>query len=1488
MRVHLTVEHGPRAALVLVDSDERVTAADLLERLGAEVGAPRGAAATVDGRPVDAGAAAADAGLRDGALLRFGGAPPPEPAAGPVDLCVTGGAGAGTVVRLGVGETVVQADAGRLLIDQPAEGGRAQVAVVVGFDGGVRVRRVLDPRSASRAVTLDTLDEPLGEEEVRWTAGTQLTLGGSALTVQPAARPDADLRPGDGTLDYNRPPRLLPPLSGTRFRLPAPPPPPTRNPLPWLAAAMPAVLGVVTALVFQSPMFLMLALASPLMAVGSWWTARRNGVRSHRDLLREHAAERTALEAEVLEAARREQHRRRLSSPGAAELRTIATTPTRRLWERRPTDADHLAVRLGLADATSRVEVEDLNEPEHRRKTQATLPAVPVTVGLRDAGVVGIAGPGDWPRSRARWLVGQLGVLQSPRDVQLYVLTSPEHLDEWAWAAWLPHLRPALGQDTVATIGATTQTLAARVAELGALVAERRAASEKASGRTTAFAPEIVVVLDGARRLRALPGVVTILRDGPAVGVSVVCLDGDEKLLPEECTVVAHARAEGGMLLRRQNLDDLGRILVDEVADDWFEEVARAVAPVRDVSATESEGLIPDSARLVEVLGIEDLEPEQVVARWRSGSGTTRAVVGVSLDGPFALDLVKDGPHGLVAGTTGSGKSEFLQTVVASLAVANPPETMTFVLVDYKGGAAFSQCALLPHTVGMVTDLDSHLVERALDSLRAELTHREHVLSAAGAKDLEDYLDAQRRGHAGPTLPRLLIVIDEFAAMAKELPDFVDGLVNIAQRGRSLGIHLILATQRPSGVISPAIRANTNLRVALRMTDTSESSDVIDAPEAAQIAKSQPGRAYARLGHSSLVPFQAARVGGRRLRRTEAVEVEPPFVARLLPSGLGEPAPARPRAARRVEDDTDLSAIVTTLREAAALGGHPVPRSPWLPALPGLLTLAELGERGQPGKGAAPGVLAEPGELSGLAAPAAPGTFAWGLEDDPGAQRQEPATIDLDTFGHRYVVGAPGSGRSTVLRTTAVAAALANPVRDLHVYAVDCGNGALAVLDELPHTGAVVQRTQADRAARLLNRLRAELARRQQVLSQGNYANVTEQRSLAPAHERLPRVLLLVDRWESFVSSFGEVDNGALVDIVHELLRDGASAGVHLLVAGDRTLLTSRMSVLTDDVLVLRLTDRADAGMAGIAYRKLPEEILPGRAFRGGTGREVQVAIVGHDPGGRGQTDAVRGLSAVVREREQVVPGTGPFRVDDLPSTITLDAAYAYAGPEAARPMWAMVGVGGDQLAALGMDLAGDAPTFIVAGPARSGRSTLLAVMAESLLRGGTELVVLAPRPSTLRDLDGRPGVRAMLTGTELTEDDLAPHLDPDGTPVVLVVDDGGLLQDVPAKAWLRSFLRTAQDHRRGLVLGGDATEVASGFSGWQVDAKKGRRGALLSPQAPLDGDLVGVRLPRSSVSSQVTPGRALVHLGTGDLVTLLVPTTTPTTPTAPSDAPLS
>jgi S-DNA-T family DNA segregation ATPase FtsK/SpoIIIE len=1488
MRVEVTVTQpdvGLRRDIVL-DADESTPLSDVIAELTGlggiaiadspqviSLASRRGSSRSLDpqldvappvylrGEPLDPGAPVAEAGLKTGSILSIG-----DPAAsivdepeGLVEIRVVTGAGAGVVHRLMAGEAGVGTDPGctiRLADDRIPP---LCVAVVVDLQGDVTVR-AMDGASDVLAETVPHADPPLAidrerltEEPVPWTIGSQLTIGDVLLELETIQEPDAAIEdsPEAGWSDYNRPPRLLPPERPTQFKLPTPPTEQNRSGLPWLTMMIPVIMGVSLALITERWYMLTMAAMSPMMMLGSYLQGKKTGKQTYRQQLAEYKEKKAAIEADIDQAVVDERIARRMEAPDPALALLIASGPRARLWERRTTDPDYLSIRLGVGDLESEVTVDDPEQMEHRRKTVRPAYDVPVTLPLQERGVVGIAGRGDLPRRVCTWAVAQVAALQSPRDTQVYVLTDADGAEAWEWLRWLPHARPQFGQDTVVTIGIDAETCARRIAELSASLAAR-AQVAGSSSKPQRVDADIVIVFDGARRLRSLPGVVALLKQGPALGIYSICLDTDERLLPEEASAVV-LETPRGLTLRQQRVTVVDDIVPDLVEPAWLSRMARSLAPLRDISGGDNDSVLPTACRLTEVMSLEPPSSEMIRARWSISPRSTEAVVGISLDGPFSIDMRKDGPHGLVAGTTGAGKSELLQTIVASLAVANRPDGMTFVLVDYKGGAAFKDCVDLPHTVGMVTDLDTHLVERALVSLGAELNRREHMLAGAGAKDIEDYVDLQAKRPELAAMPRLLIVIDEFASLARELPDFVTGLVNIAQRGRSLGIHLILATQRPGGVVSPEIRANTNLRIALRVTDGSESSDVIDAPDAGNISKSTPGRAYVRLGANSLVPFQSGRVGGRRPGTVSKVAAAP-WISDIGVGQLPQPIATRPRAA--VVDDaevTDLTVLVAAVRQANDDLGLAPQHSPWLPALTTTVMLDEL--------------------LDDVHVPGAPGlpVVPFGIEDLPAEQARRHAALDFETFSHLAIVGGPRSGRSQALRTMAASIGRLTSPADVHVYGLDCGNGALLALSDLPHCGAVVQRTQTDRVTRLFKRLTAELARRQELLAGGGFADLGELRSSMPADERLPHIVVMLDRWEGFLGGLAEIESGALLDQVQNFLREGASAGMHFVITGDRQLVNARMGSLIEHKIGLKLPDKADYSLIGLQPRKMPDEVPEGRGFRSESGLELQFALLGPDTAGQAQAADLRRMAAEAAERFADVPRSArPFRVDVLPTRLTFDDAWRMREDAVPRPLWAMLGVGGDELTAVGLDLE-RTPLAMIGGTPRSGRSTVLLSVAESLLRGGAELVVAAPRPSPLRDLAGRAGVRAVLTSTDLTADELRPLIEDGDGPVVLLVDDGELLKDVDAKDYLKSLTRTCGDTRRAMVVGGDIGEIGSGFSGWQVEMK-GRQGVLISPQSVSDGELVGVRLARSSIGAQQQAGRVLANLGDGVLRTIQAP----------------
>ncbi|MFE7073678.1 FtsK/SpoIIIE domain-containing protein [Streptomyces sp. NPDC057620] len=1409
----------------------------------------------VGAEPVDPDLTLQAAGIRDGMDLGLGAPLPwaPEPE-GMTELRLVSGPGAGTVFRLTPGEYDLGSAPNcriRLASSVPAFAARVQVRV----DGTAFV-------SPGDAAQLD--GRPLSDEAA-WLAGSQLAVGDVLLELSSRTSAKAPLTPSDDGLglEFNRPPRFLPTLGNPRFRLPSPPVKPDKRPIPLLPILLlPAGSAVIAIFVTGRWTFVFLALLSPIAALVTQFGGRKQAMLKYQEQLAEHERTMDRLRSDIEDAVREEQRSLRAAHPDPAALLQMASQPSERLWERRWQDTDFLTLRVGTADIPSSVSVEDPTQDEHRRTTVPGLNQVPVTVPLRRAGVAGIAGPGAG--GLAGWLAAQAASLHSPADLRIVVLAGPDAERDWAWTRWLPHCRPQ-SEDAYALVGSTADSLARRIGELGQIVASRLAAGPELQRGGVAGQPDILVILDQARRARSLPGVVALLRDGPSVGVHTICMDREERLLPEECgaVVVLPTGTDAGSRVRTGGGAALEGVRTDVPDPGWYDRLGRVLAPLRGVGDSD-ESVLPGAVRLLDLLGLEPPTAEAVVAGWALSGRSTRAVMGTGYDGDFAVDLVRDGPHGLVAGTTGSGKSELLQTLIATLAVVNRPDEMTFVLVDYKGGSAFAECAELPHTVGMVTDLDTHLVERALVSLGAELRRREAILSEAAAKDIEDYLDKRARGgDVLPPLPRLLLVIDEFASMARELPDFISGLVNIAQRGRSLGIHLILATQRPSGAVTADIRANTNLRIALRTTDTGESRDIIDAPEAGEISSATPGRAYARLGPSALLPFQAARVGGRSPAAAAVADTEVPVRARTLSwQELGGPvirtAGSSGSAAGNVSAVTDLSTLTSAIAAAARLAEVARQPSPWLPALPDVLAWT-------------PAQSPKPVADREASLPA----VAYGLVDLPAEQSRTPLVFDLDRAGHLHIVGSARSGRSQALRTLSAALAQAHGVEDVHLYGIDCGNGALNALTALPHCGAVVDRKQTERLNRLLDRLVAELTSRQTLLGARGTADLAELRSMASADERLPHIVVLVDRFEVFEREFATFDNGSFLERMLKLLRDGAGAGIHVVPAGDRVLGSGRFAGTTEDKLVLRLNDRSDYGTVGIPSRSAPTDPVPGRALRAQDLSEAQIAVLSTDLAGTAQAQVLTELGASLALREAEVPDTRrPPRLDVLPDRISYaDAAALHTAGGPLRPL---VAVGGDTLVSLGPDLA-DVPTFAVAGPPRTGRSTALLSVACSVLAAGGGVIVLAPRRSPLRELAGRPGVVAVLTEADVSTAVFRETLGsvPQETAVILV-DDAELFMGAEIDPDLALLARGGAGAGWGLVVAGNAESLSLSLAGWVGQVKRNRSGMLLSPQSLGDGDVVGVRLTRGLVGGAPQPGRGLLHLGDGTLTAVQVPAARP------------
>lgn len=1174
--------------------------------------------------------------LRHGALLGVARpSTPPSPDASPLELHVLGGPDAGRVLPLGRGLHLVGRDAacGVRLADPDISRRHLEIRVA---DGEVEVRDVGSTNGSLLA------DEPLDERLRRWPPEARLRLGASTLAVSRSSDQPAVLEPTAGGRTRVRPPHRLRVLRPEReVTLPRPPADPPRRRLAWVAVLLPAVGGVLLAWLLRTPTFLFFALLSPLVALATWASERWSGRRSSR---RERAAYR-----EDLAAAHRELDAAVAEDVRAAELEhpdpaTIAAAVRRRtalVWSGRPQPGGPFVVRVGTGAGPVRVtRIED-----DGRRERAVAGHLPVTLDLAATGGLALVGPRAQSLGALRAVLAQLGALHPPDRLRLLLLTRPEHLADWTWARWLPHLPAGAvhvvpdgplghpGDDTTPPRWAAAMLTVAPGRVL--VVVDRRV-----DGRTAAL-------------LRAA-------RDAGALVLTTTERSG-ELPLAVDATLTLSGETGSSAVLAEDGAADRSAVLVDRMADELAAALARGLA---DLVPAASAGTLPSDVRLLELPGWAMRPDIRGVAegRWPSDRNVLRTVLGRSADGPVEVDLCRDGPHALVAGTTGSGKSELLQSLIAGLALNHPPERCTFLLVDYKGGAAFAEAARLPHTVGLLTDLDGSATARALRSLTAELSRREALLAAHGVPDLAAL-------PASVDLARLVIVVDEFATLVDELPGFVPGLVGIAQRGRSLGIHLVLATQRPGGVVSPEIRANSTLRLCLRTTDEADSRDVVGTPAAAHLPVQLPGRAILRAGSAEPRVLQVARVAVPPLAAGSAAEV------RRWSWPLGSPSSRR----SATTGSTDLSCLVEALSRAAAERGTPAPHRPWQPPLPDRLTQLDLD--------------ALPTDRS---PDAPPGRLRIGLVDRPDRQSREPLDLDLAEGGGVLAVGGPRSGRTTLLRTVLRSATGRLSPAELHVHVLDAGGGGLgAEAAALPHTGTAVSGADAFRTVRLVGRLNREV----------------DARRAAPAGHAAPLLLLLVDGMEAVSALLDEAEPGRGSDGLLRLLRDGAAVGLTCVLTVDRAMPGGRLASAARMRLLLPLPDRADYAVAGVPGNSVPASRPPGRALVGEDARECQLALPG-TPAPR--TDGPGADSG----------GAPPVRIVDLPADPVLPPA---PGPATDPGRWLLpIGPGGDDGTRLEVDL-GRSGGLLVVGPPGSGRTSALQAWARRLAGAGAEAAWVGP-----------------------------------------------------------------------------------------------------------------------------------------------------------------
>lgn len=1158
-----------------------------------------------------------------------------------------------------------------------------------------------------------------------------------------------------GIVPLHRPARLYPESVPTEpVVIAAPPPIPAKDGGGWVQIFFPLVgsLGMVAfALAYKNLVFLMVAGSIAILTTSVWIALRVSQRRTAKRQRRNNAARYRQYLAEVRErlqviTAKQLRALQRVH-PDTREIWSLATA-RRNLWERRPEDEDFMRLRLGLGPVAlaAPVSLEERTDPlvqyepdlfaEAREAVDAfgSIAQAPVTVDARSVGSLAIVGDLESGRALARAMVCEMAAFHAPQDLRIVAWFAPEREPAWGWMKWLPHARESAlsGADEGRAV-----TLALDPSDFEVLIGEilrpRLAHLERVRDagpqiQSVSFQQVAVIVDDyhPASPIGRLPALDELLSRAGEVGVFVLTLVADPERVPSSIGARAEL-AQGGWLSFIESAPEGRRergIAADGAEIRLSEAVARAMAPLRlrlrtgRTTTVESEGLL-------DLLGVPDPKRFDPDEAWSNGvEDLLRTPIGVSEDGSAAVLDLKEaaeggmGPHGLLVGATGSGKSELLRTLVTGLAVTHSPEDLAFVLVDYKGGATFADLEALPHVAGTITNLerDLTLVDRMREALFGELERRQRVLQDAGHFDRVREYQAHRRAAPEedlPPLPSMLLVVDEFGELLTTRPDFLDLFVSVGRTGRSLGIHLLLATQRLDEGRITGLQSHLRYRICLRTFSPEESMAALGTRQAFDLPP-LPGLGYLKVDRT-VERFKAALATRAYREHRQFAEAPAPVVRSFVAGGpvqevavvgVGNPgtsadvhhersrtdeAPVEPPDADvhvpRPRSRTEMQVIIDSL--ARGVGPERRVRAVWLPPLPEAISLdvvlPDQDDHQSPGS---PGWLRVP----------------IGLRDSPRDQAQSPFWVDLTgTGGHLAVVGAPRTGKSLLLATIVASMALTHDPSDVQVYVLDLGGGGLLSLSGLPHVGAVYGRGDGEETRRLVREMQGIVAdrvaafRRHRVDGMTGFHRARQQGAITDS--RHGEVFLVVDNWAQFAQDFPELEAEVL-----ELAATGLHYGVHLALASNRW--NDLRLALRDNMggrLELRLNDPLDSEIDRHAARALPDR-TPGRGIVSG-GEQVQIALPRVD----GQADAgglAIGVEGLVEQAAGRWRGSAPAPpVRMLPVRVTPDDL---PDPASDHEPGVAIGIEEFGLGPMHVDLFDPDPHFLIFGDGECGKTTLL------------------------------------------------------------------------------------------------------------------------------------------------------------------------------------
>jgi S-DNA-T family DNA segregation ATPase FtsK/SpoIIIE len=1143
-----------------------------------------------------------------------------------------------------------------------------------------------------------------------------------------------------------------------------------------------------------------------------------------------------------------DQQRRALTwhHPDPASLPAMAEERSR-IWEHVSSDPQFLHVRYGLCAQPLALELVppesapiDEVDPAaasalHRLLVVHRLqPDLPASIDLRAFDRVEICGDEEEARSLARAIICSATAFHSPDNLVLAVLSSEMHLAHWDWIKWLPHALSAEQSDAVGPMRMVTTSLA----DLANLLPPDLSDRPRFGADERPATPHILLVTDG---VELPPGNHVIPPDG-LHGVTVLDLparwgelDDPSRLRIQLDGPPLDAESKVPVVALRLREEEI-RAKGDQCDLPTAEAFARRLTPMHTVSSgapeTASTGEITGPTDFMDLLGLGDVRRFDPAAAWRPRPARDRLRVPIGLGeggGLVHLDIKESaqqgmGPHGLVIGATGSGKSEFLRTLVLGLAMTHSPEQLNMVLVDFKGGATFAGMSDMPHVSAVITNLANELtlVDRMQDALSGEMVRRQELLRDAGNfASIRDYEKARAAGEELDPMPSLFLVVDEFSEMLSAKPEFIDLFVAIGRLGRSLGLHLLLASQRLEEGRLRGLESHLSYRVGLRTFSAQESRAVLGVPDAYELP-AVPGLGFLKPDPTSMTRFKAAYVSGPpatgrvRVRRDEGGHLQgilPFTISEVHKLEVNEPEPdVQP------EVEPDSQETLLDLAVGHMVGHGPAAHQVWLPPLDVPDTLDEL--MSDLVEDAELGLVSQQWRaLGGLVVP-------LGTVDRPREQRRDTLTINLSgAAGHVAVVGGPRSGKSTMLRTIVTSMALTTTPQESQFFVLDFGGGTFAPLTRLPHVSGVGTRSEPDVVRRIMAEVSGVVDRREAYFRANGIDSIETyrtRRAQGRVDDGYGDVFLVIDGWSTLRSDFDDLELE-----IQQLASRGLTFGLHIVTGASRWAdFRAAMRDLFGTRLELRLGDALDSEID----RKIAQLVPTGRPGRGLV--QSKLHFLGALPRIDGDADASTlgdGVDELISRVAAAWRGPAGPKLRLLPERIELARLREQAGaptsplPEEERDgtedLRLVLGINEKELAPVALDADAE-PHLLVFGDGQSGKSSILRTYIHEVMRTRTakqaQIVVVDYRRSLLGEVPENYLLNYLTSATQATPaiKDLATYLEsripgPDVTPeqlrnrtwwtgaeVFVVVDDYDLVatQQTSPVALLQPLLAQARD----------------------------------------------------------------------------------------------